>query len=523
MTSGRGESSEMQVAGDSDELVAGVVPPFLWNLADRLPMGVLLLDGEGRILAANRAGARLLAVDTPSDGTQFFGEAAPFEGAEELGDRYREDVAEGSLDLEREVVVELPDGDHRVSLRLIGVQGGGDHEDRAMAVLQDRTELATERRRRKRAESLVSLEELAAGVAHEVNNPLSSIKAFAQLVRKETRDEEKRDLLALIVREADRVSKLITRNLSLVQDLEGQERQPVDLNDLVQEVVELRSYSLESADVELTCDLHSNLPPVHGSADDLRQVLVNLLVNAEEALTQVERSGQVIIRTRPSSAGVLLTVVDNGPGIPSERLEEIFEPFHTSKDDGTGLGLQICRSVVRDHGGEMWVESEEGEGAAFWVRLRRASENEGETSTVRRRADGGQSAAAADEEADGGRRPLDVLVVDDEPLVRRALQMSLEERGHRVTLAEDAFEGRERAEESPFDVAVLDVRMPGDGIQLREDLEEQHGMDGRTLLLTGDVSRARTREALEEGGPYLTKPFDFDEVTEAVERLAADD
>lgn len=516
MTPGRGDSSEIQVTGASDELVAGVVPPFLWDLADRLPMGVLVLDREGRILAVNRAASRLLAVDDATDAPQLFGEAVPFDGAEELGERYRSELAAGELDLNREVVFELPDGDRRVSLRLLGMQGAPDHLDRGLAVLEDRTELATERRRRKRAESLVSLEELAAGVAHEVNNPLTSIKAFAQLVRKDTRDEEKRDLLSLIVREADRVSKLITRNLSLVQDLDSEQRHPVDLNELVREVVELRSYSLESADVEMTCDLHSDLSPVHGSPDDLRQVLVNLLVNAEEALTQVDRSGQVIIRTRPSSAGVLLTVVDNGPGIPSERLEDIFEPFHTSKEDGTGLGLQICRSVVRDHHGEMWVESEQGEGAAFWVRLRRASQGKAAGN-----GDGRRAETDGEERAGVERRSLDVLVVDDEELIRRALKMSLEQRGHRVTLAEDAYEGSELVKESSFDVAVVDVRMPGDGIRLREDLEELHGLEGRTLMLTGDVSRPRTREALEEGGPYLTKPFDFDEVADVVERLAA--
>lgn len=521
--------------GHLDAGLSSPIPNSVWDVAEALQVGLVLLDREGDVIRANAAAEALLSPESGEEPYSFFGKAAPFEDAEEMGRLYRRQLRQGELDLlQREVFFDLlqceklfhlPEGERRIFMRFVPVAGERVTATRAVAILEDRTELALERKRRKRAESLVSLQDLSAGVAHEVNNPLTSLKAFAQMLQRDAEDEERRQLLARIEKEVDRVARLIDKNLSLVSDAEADRPHgAVDINALVREVVEIRRYSMESAGIEVNLDLPDEVPPVRGDEDDLSQVLVNLVVNAEEALEKVDRRGRIGLRTRTSSAGVLLKVVDNGPGIAPDRLQKIFEPFHTTKEEGTGLGLEICRSIVRDHQGEMWAESEEDEWTAFWIRLPRARRWGGgaaETPALTKTdlADGGASNEDGEDPEVG---PLDVLVVDDEDLIRRALKMSLEDRGHRVTVAEDAYEGRDRVEQTDFDVAVMDVRMPGDGIDLKKELEESYDMEGRTLLLTGDVSRSGTLEALEENGPYMTKPFDFLEVARKLEELAAE-
>jgi CheY-like chemotaxis protein len=207
---------------------------------------------------------------------------------------------------------------------------------------------------------------------------------------------------------------------------------------------------------------------------------------------------------------VVLSVVDNGPGIPREVLPHIFDPLAPTSAGSSGMGLGVSATIIREHGGQVMAESEAGRGAAFFMRLPRAA-----SAIAPRTAVG---TASTEPIADPSRK-LRVLVADDEPTLRLAISLFLGRRGHHVTQAADAYEALRLAEEQEFDVALVDARMPGDGLALLEKLEEMPSLNGRTALMTGDLGRARTNQGITTGRPYLVKPFDMAEAVNLIEKL----
>jgi two-component system NtrC family sensor kinase len=191
-------------------------------------------------------------------------------------------------------------------------------------------------------------------------------------------------------------------------------------------------------------------------------------------------------------------------------MPHIFERFRTTKPGGTGLGLAISASIVRDHSGQIWAESDEGRGAAFYIRLPRAG-NPLQPPRV-------EPSAKAVEIVPN--RRLRILVADDEAALRRALSMFLERRGHTVVQASNAHDALALAKTEVVDVALVDARMPGDGLALLEQLESLPELRGRTALMTGDIGRPRTRQGIATGRPYLSKPFDMEEMVKLLETLA---
>ena len=367
----------------------------------------------------------------------------------------------------------------------------------------------------RRVERLASLGTLLSGVAHELNNPLASIKGFAQLLLLDERPEEDREALETIVRQATRAAKIVA-DLHVVARQNPRTGEPpggVELNEVVRQVVELRRRIMESRGIEVREELSPGLPPVHGPRGELEQVVLNLLVNAEQSLAEHPGPRQVVIRTRPAGAGAVLQVVDSGAGIPAEHLERVFDPFWTTRDPGkgTGLGLSLVHGIVTAHGGEIRVESAPGEGAAFIVQLPRAPEI---------------APSAEPGVGEGVPRPLRVLVVDDEAPIRTSLVRYLERRGHRVDAAEDGREALRRVGESrdfPYDVVLADLRMPEvGGDRLLEALRGRPGApDRRVVFVTGDAASEEAAEILAaSGAPVILKPFDLAEVAVVVERHA---
>ncbi|HNV73219.1 MAG: GAF domain-containing protein [Gemmatimonadetes bacterium] len=221
----------------------------------------------------------------------------------------------------------------------------------------------------RQSEKLAALGELVAGVAHELNNPLAGISAFAQLLLEEKITDEQRESVRLIKREADRAVGVI-RDLLIFSRKPGPTRSPIDLNEIIELTLRLRNYSLRSADVEVQVDLAPGLPRVRGDDQRLQQVLLNLIVNAEYAM-QRSSIKQLGIRTEPLDQGVLLTIADTGSGMAEETRQRIFEPFFTTKPagQGTGLGLSVSYGIVQAHGGSISVESQLGSGSLFRIYL----------------------------------------------------------------------------------------------------------------------------------------------------------
>ncbi|GIW41904.1 MAG: hypothetical protein KatS3mg076_2481 [Candidatus Binatia bacterium] len=223
----------------------------------------------------------------------------------------------------------------------------------------------------RRADRLSAIGTLAAGIAHEIRNPLVSIQTFFQLAPQRLGDKEFLDeFLRLTSNEVKRISDLIGELLSFARS-PTPSRKPVSLNQVVDGILKLLEPQLRKARIELRVDLDPELPPVEADPDQLKQVFLNLVLNSVQAM---ERTGgelfvstaQVTHQGRPM---LQVQIRDSGPGIPAKILEHIFDPFFTTKEKGTGLGLAIAHQVVTEHGGVILVESEPGKGALFAVRL----------------------------------------------------------------------------------------------------------------------------------------------------------
>jgi len=478
------------------------------SLLPAVPLGAAVLDEHGRVVFANEAAAPLLPEGSPLQGRDFFREVLPALEADGTGRRFREDAGVGRIGFSVDVRLPGAEGDRclRVHLRSLP----GDARGWGLMLAEDCSEGVRERERRERAERLAAVGELAAGVAHEVNNPLASIKSFAQLMVRDATSREQREALELIITESTRVAEIVDNLLSFARQQGAGGREPVNLSSVAERVLHMQRYALETAGIQVRRDFDASLSPVMGEAGALQQVILNLVVNAEQALSARNGERLLIVRTRESTEGVILAVVDNGPGIARELLPQIFERFRTTKPGGTGLGLAISAAIVRDHAGQIWAESDEGRGTAFYVSLPRAA-----AGTLLPAA-----AAAAPPPANAQpKRALRILVADDEPALRLAISLFLSRRGHTVVQAPDAFEALRLAQEQEFDVALVDARMPGDGLELLEHLEGIPSMRGRTALMTGDLGRPRTRQGIATGRPYLTKPFDMDEMVNLLETL----
>jgi two-component system sensor histidine kinase AtoS len=218
----------------------------------------------------------------------------------------------------------------------------------------------------RKAEHLAVLGRLLAGVAHEVRNPLTAIRSTVQLWERLPAQARTPESLAAVVGSVDRLNELVGR-LLLFARAGHEDRRPVDLNGVVAETLELVRAGADAQGVTIESDLAPDLLPVGGAAQALGQVVLNLVSNALQAMPA---GGRLTCRTRPVPGGrVELAVTDTGPGVPAELRDTVFEPFFTTRADGTGLGLALCREVARQHGGDVTLAPAGGSGATFCLTL----------------------------------------------------------------------------------------------------------------------------------------------------------
>ncbi|EPC2201571.1 two-component system sensor histidine kinase ZraS [Escherichia coli] len=218
----------------------------------------------------------------------------------------------------------------------------------------------------KRKEKLVALGHLAAGVAHEIRNPLSSIKGLAKyFAERAPAGGEAHQLAQVMAKEADRLNRVVSELLELVKPTHLA-LQAVDLNTLINHSLQLVSQDANSREIQLRFTANDALPEIQADPDRLTQVLLNLYLNAIQAIGQ---HGVISVTASESSAGVKISVTDSGKGIAADQLEAIFTPYFTTKAEGTGLGLAVVHNIVEQHGGTIQVVSQEGKGATFTLWL----------------------------------------------------------------------------------------------------------------------------------------------------------
>jgi len=217
---------------------------------------------------------------------------------------------------------------------------------------------------------LAAIGELAAGVAHQINNPLTGVLGFSQRLLRKSTDQETNQDLKRIYTEAERAAKVVQNLLTFARRRQPQ-KQYSDINEILESALELRAYELTTSNIEVVTDLAPNLPELMLDFQQIEEVFLNIILNAEQALTETNGGGKLIIKTEERKEYIRTTFSDNGPGIPAEHLDKIFDPFFTTKGEkgGTGLGLSVCHGIISEHGGKIYAKSKPGKGATFFVEL----------------------------------------------------------------------------------------------------------------------------------------------------------
>ena len=271
------------------------------------------------------------------------------------------------------MLVTRPVGDRRIcDCTITGLSGVG--RDNLLVALYDRTDELRAQRELIAREKLATVGEIASGVAHEVNNPLAAIRMEAELLGRASKDPDTNTTAMTITREVDRAARIVRSLLRLARRADTTPTR-VQINDLVHDVAEIRQRVLRADNVQFRTRLDQSAPAVLGLGQELQQVVINLVTNAEHVVKG--RDPAVIQLTTQAREGwVRLVVEDSGPGIPVEIRGRIFDPFFTTKgpDEGTGLGLAICQRVVTEVGGKIWLEDSALGGARFVVEMPAAPE-----------------------------------------------------------------------------------------------------------------------------------------------------
>jgi PAS domain S-box-containing protein len=362
-------------------------------------------------------------------------------------------------------------------------------------------------------ERLAAAGQLVSGVAHELNNPLQSVVGFTELVLAGERRPESREDLERVLAEANRAARIV-RNLLAFVRRSSAERKPANLNELVAGAVALRSYELGVANIEVRTDYATDLPAVRVDKEEIQQVLLNLLLNAEHALKTAGGRGELRVRTLINEQGVGVEVHDTGPGVPPSVAGRIFEPFFSTKEvgQGTGLGLSIALGIVEAHGGSLTLVNET-QGACFRLTLPVTD---------------AQPAAAPHDRADAPARSAisgqRALVADDEEPVRSLLQRLLTRRGFLVDLAINGQMAATLLERYQYDVVLCDVRMPnGGGLALYDDIrQKRRELLDRFVFISGDILNAQLHWLNDSSQvPLLTKPFDAAKLDGVLDQVVA--
>jgi two-component system NtrC family sensor kinase len=361
------------------------------------------------------------------------------------------------------------------------------------------------------AEKLSALGELISGIAHELNNPLTGVMGYSQLLLGSAAAPEAKKEIEKIHREAVRCQKIV-QNLLTFARRRAPERKTIDLNALVDATLELRAYQLKVDGIEVVRELDENLPPTLGDFHQLQQVFLNIINNAHHALLEAGRPGRLVIRTSRGEGVVRVAVADNGPGISEEHLKKIFDPFFTTKEigKGTGLGLSLSYGIVKEHEGRIEVASRPGAGATFTVELPIREEP----------AQVQEAPAGAEAGLPAGSRSI--LVVDDEETILELLEAVLQGAGHRVETASNGRQALEKIRKVDYDIIITDVKMPDMGGQkLYESVSEiKPHLKRRVVFSTGDTVNPVTQALFKRtGNPHLAKPFRLEEVGEVIQRV----
>jgi signal transduction histidine kinase/CheY-like chemotaxis protein len=471
---------------------------------DAIPDMLAIHDGYGRLLRPNRA----LNVRLGQEPGRLLGQDCA-ELLEAVVGRRGGCPHDEALSERRPIAREIT-GDRGVfSMMAIPCFDEGGECSYIIHLCREITEEKLMREQLLQNEKMAAVGSLVSGVAHELNNPLTGVTGFAQLLLERHDDPQLRKSLIRIRDEAERAARVVKNLLAFARKYKP-EVSRVMINGLIERTLELRAYEMRVSNIAVVREMKSDLPLTLADPHRLQQIFLNVIVNAEQAMKEAHGRGKLTVGTAVVDGRIQITIEDDGPGIPAEHLAHIFEPFFTTKGvgQGTGLGLSICQSIVREHGGAIEADSVVGRGTLFRISLPIVSGAETKPKEI-------QPAAAPI-------APASILVVDDEVVIRELIRHALVARGHSVDAVESADLALQALSSRRYDLVVSDLRMPEmTGQAFFARIQKSYPpLAARVIFMTGDSISPETQAFLDGSGrPHFLKPFKLQDVIDAAEKL----
>jgi signal transduction histidine kinase/ActR/RegA family two-component response regulator len=471
---------------------------------DAIPDMLSIHDGYGRLLRANLAMQVRLGGDPRVFIGKECGEVMPAVMGQ-AGACPHEEATRARHAISREL-----QGERGIfSLTVIPCFDAAGHCLYIIHVCKEVTEERHIREQLLQSEKMAAVGSLVSGVAHELNNPLSGVIGFSELLLDNQQDPKLKKSLERIRDEANRAAKIV-RNLLTFARKHKPESVMVDVNSVLEKTLELRAYELRVNKIKVVADLSKGLPPTLADPNQLLQVFMNIITNAEQAMREAHGKGTLTIRTTRAAGSIRLEFEDDGPGIAAQNLKKIFDPFFTTKPvgKGTGLGLSICHGILKEHGGTIDATSTVGKGTTLIIELPIVT-------GVAARVEAERPVA---EKVEPGR----VLVVDDELFIRELVQDVLAGRGHLVDAVDGGLAALEKIKTGNYDLIISDLKMPElDGQELFARIKAEHpDLARRVIFISGDTVSSETQAFLEAAGqPYVLKPFKVKDLVDEAEGL----
>jgi PAS domain S-box-containing protein len=495
---------------------------FARRLVDSFPDLILVLDAAGHYTFTSPRIKDILGYEPEEYDMQELGERTHPEDRPALQALFAEIVAGRQSFASLEIRVRHKQGEwRRMRCHFSPFSNETGKIDGVIISGRDVTELKRLEEQLIQAEKLAAMGQMLAGVAHELNNPLTAILGVTELLReREGLEEATKRQLDLTHRQARRAARIV-QNLLEFSRPAASRKQPLEVNGLIERTLQLHEHSLRRNNVEVEFQPPAGLPPVIGDANQLMQVFLNLISNAEHAIREVREAGRIQIRIARTASHISVTVQDDGVGVAPEAVSRLFDPFYTTKrpGGGTGLGLSICLSIVREHGGTIDVETFPAGGSAFTVFLPIASEQASLPSST----DAGLFAGETPRPGTDLVKGRSVLVLDDEESIRMLLEEGLSAHGLQVDCAATPEEAMHFVGRRSYDVLLCDLNLSAGGVSTggREAAQQIVSAAGSNkpaiIFMTGDLVESSDGKP---GAPrHLQKPFRISEVLTALREI----
>jgi len=471
-------------------------------------------DVQGRVLRANVALARRLRTSPRHVIGKYCADVYGSAGSSSIPCRHTRSLQFEALSVEE---LEIPDmgGSFQVA-----VSPWYDKNNRLAGSIHVAKDISNEKLLRQQliqSEKLSAIGELISGIAHELNNPLTGVMGYSQLLQlRKDLDDRARESLLKINNLALRCQKIVQNLLSFARK-QKPERTWSDVNEILGRTVELRSYEMQVNNIIIEQRLDPTLPKTVADAHQLQQVFLNVITNAEQAMLEHRAEGRLVIRTRAERAKgcIVVEIIDDGPGIPEAHLNKIFDPFFTTKEvgKGTGLGLSLSYGIIKEHGGNIYARSRVDEGATFVIEIPIVARMDDETPMIPEKT----PEEIHFENLVRGKR---ILVVDDEKYILDFFVEVFQLFPLQVDTAGNGHDARQKIRATDYDLIITDFKMPQmSGRELFEWIQtDRPALARRIIFITGDTVNTETRSFLEQHRKrYLAKPFKIDEVKEIIQ------